>query len=191
MPSSASATGLLSGSARLCLAALLATCLPCLPVRADDQSIEYRIEAVYLYKIGDFVEWPESAFSSPSSAMNICVAGKDPFGSMLDTVVRDERIAGRPVVVRHLARVVRESGCQILYVGGSASQSIPQALETVRGTSVLTVIDTDQPDAGAIVRFITVEDHVRFSINLQAASLSGLVISSKLLTLATTVRAER
>jgi hypothetical protein len=172
-------------------ARLFATCtmtfLQPAAVAAGNDSLEYAVKAAYLYKLGNFVEWPPSTFPSLTSAINLCVAGVDPFGASLD-VTASQHIGARPIVVRHLASVTRESGCQILFVGGSDPQIIKRALDAVRGASVLTV--TDAPTTGetpSIIRFVIHDDHVRMVIDGQAASLNGIIVSAKLLSVALSV----
>jgi prepilin-type processing-associated H-X9-DG protein len=76
-----------------------------------------------------------------------------------------------------------------MFVAGSNAQSVASVLAAVRGTPVLTVTD-DQTDpvATGIVNFVLVDGHVRFEIDQRSAADNGLVISSKLLSLATRVR---
>ena len=157
---------------------------------ATDDTLESSIKAAYLYKLGAFVEWPQSAFQSPTSAVNLCLTGDDPFDGTLDKAVDGQRIGEHPIVVRRLKAVARDSGCQILYVGGSNQQALAQALEhAVRGTAVLTVTDTPQvDDTTGIIQFVIKDNRVRFDIDEQAASANGLTISSKLLSLAVSVR---
>lgn len=175
--------------AMILLAALLA---PLGIARADDNVLEHKVKATYLYKFGAFIDWPPSAFKSAGDAINICVAGRDPFDGILDEATEGQRIAERPVVVRRLDIVARDSDCQILYVGGSARQSVGQALDAVRGAGVLTVTDEelgeDSADKAGIVHFVTQDNHVRFDIDDQAATRAGLKISSKLLSLAISFR---
>jgi hypothetical protein len=152
---------------------------------AAGDPLEYAVKAVYLYKFGAFVEWPTSTFVSPASAVNLCVAGADPFGAGLETAVSGQHIGARPIVVRHLAQVTRGAACQILFVGGSNPADVGAILDTMRGVGVLTV--TDIVGAGktpGIIRFVIQDGHVRFVIDGQAASLNGIVVSSKLLSLA-------
>jgi hypothetical protein len=116
------------------------------------------------------------------------VAGADPFGTSLDAMAAAQRIGARPIVVRHLASVTRESGCQILFVGGADPQIIGRILDAVRGVSVLTV--TDAPATGdtpSIIRFVIHDHHVRMIIDGRAASLNGIIISAKLLSVALSV----
>lgn len=150
--------------------------------------MEYRVKAAYLYKFGAFVEWPPSAFQSSASAVNVCVAGKDPFDGFLDQATQGQRIADRPIVIRRLEVIGRDSGCQIAFVGGSDRQSVGQALEALRGSGVLTVTDDGAGGDAGIVRFVVQDNRIRFEIDREAAERDGLKISSKLLSLAASVR---
>ena len=162
---------------------------PGLAAAAEDESLEYAVKAAYLSKFGLYVEWPATAFSSPSSAINLCIVGEDPFGAMLNEVVSDQRIGGRAILIRRLKTVGRDSGCHILYIGEADTQRVTQIIEAVRGSSVLTVSDAHEPGAATgIINFVIKADRVRFDIDDQAAAQNGLTISSKLLSLALSVK---
>lgn len=163
--------------------------VPDLPARAESNPIERAVKATYLYKLGSFIEWPPTAFDSPSSPVYLCVVGDDPFEDLLDRAVHGQRIGERPVVVRRLRTVDRQSGCQIMYAAGSEAQSVAKILDTVRGTPVLTITDSAR-DARArgIIHFVIHDNRVRFVIDDYAASKNGITISSKVLSLALSVR---
>jgi len=174
------------------LAALAFICIALTPgaiATAQAEVKEYALKAAFLYKFGLFVEWPSTAFSSSTSPVNLCIAGEDPFGESLDKVVAGERINGRNVVIRRLKTAGRDSGCHILYIGGSDAQRGGQIIEAVRGSSVLTVSDARGSTSGAgIIDFVIKDNRVRFDIDDEAAAQNGLVISSKLLSLALNVK---
>lgn len=150
---------------------------------------EYVLKAAFLSKFGLYVEWPSSAFSSPTSPFNLCVAGEDPLGESLDKAVAGAQINGRNIVIRRLKTAGRESGCHILYIGDSDEQRRAQIIEAVRGGSVLTVSDASVSRTGAgIIDFVIKDNRVRFDIDDKAAAQNGLVISSKLLSLALNVK---
>ncbi len=151
-------------------------------------SLEYPVKATYLYKFAPFVTWPDSAFSAPNSPFVICVLGEDPFGPVLDQAVSTQRIGARALVIRRLERVDRGSGCQILYLGASRGQSEADALAAVRGAPVLTVTDAARSEPQGVIHFVVQDNRVRFQIDDQAAAQNGLMISSKLLSLAVSVR---
>jgi len=136
---------------------------------AENEPLEYAVKAAYLSKFGLYVEWPRAAFSSPS-ALNLCIAGEDPFGATLDKAVADQRIGNRAIVVRRLKTVARDSGCHILYVGGSDKRQIRQVIDAVQGTAVLIVSDGASPaPAGSIINFVVKDNRVRFDIDDEAA----------------------
>lgn len=170
------------------LAALCMALAPGMAVAADAESLEYAVKAAYLYKFGFFVTWPSTAFASPSSAINLCVVGEDPLGATLDATVSGQRVGGHPVVIRRLNTIGRDSGCHILFVGGSDTQRTSQTLVAVRGSGVLTVTDAQGPGAMGIVNFVIKDNRVRFDIDENAAAQNGLIISSKLLSLALNVK---
>jgi hypothetical protein len=154
---------------------------------ADAGALEYAVKANFLYKFGDYITWPPQALGPANGPVTICVAGSDPFGTMLDEAVAGEVVAQRPIFVKRLATVTPDAGCHILYIGPSPSQSIAAALQAVAGQPVLTITDSAFEDTG-IINFLIRDNRVRFSIDQQAAAAGGLEISSKLLSLAVTVR---
>jgi hypothetical protein len=170
------------------LAALCIALAPGMAATAGAESLEYAIKAAYLYKFGLFVTWPSTAFASPDSAIDLCVIGEDPFGATLDATVSGQRVGGRPVVIRRLNTIGRDSGCHILFVGGSDTQRTSQTLVAVRGSGVLTVTDAQASGATGIVNFVIKDNRVRFDIDENAAAQNGLIISSKLLSLALNVK---
>jgi uncharacterized protein DUF4154 len=169
------------GLARAVPAALAAILLALPAARAQGNTLELAIEATYLVKFAPFVAWPNAA----SDPLVLCVAGDDPFGALLDQAVSGQRVNGRAIAVRRLPRVTRGSGCDILYAAGSPAQPAAAELASVRGTPVLTVTDSERGEgAKGIISFVLLDDHVRFAIDNAAAAENGLVISSKLLSLA-------
>jgi len=153
------------------------------PAAAGSPTLETSIKATYLYKFAPFVTWPDS---DPAKPFTICVVGADPFGAVLDQAVAGQTYAQRPLQVARIETVTRQSGCDIAYLGGSRAQPVETALQLLRGTPVLTVTDEGAPEG--IIAFRLDNGHVRFRVDEDAAADSGLTISSKLLSLALSVR---
>jgi hypothetical protein len=178
-----------TGSVQAGLAAVavaLSLLLPFNSPCAETPPLELAVKATYLYKFAPFVEWPATAFATPSSNFNLCVVGDDPFGDVLDRAVAGQQAGDHPIVVRRSARAA--PGCHILYAAGSSAQPLREILDAVRGTAVLTVTDQRQDSAKGIVNLVVQENKVRFEIDDRAAMDSGIAISSKLLSLAVRVR---
>ncbi len=156
---------------------------------AHAQAQEYALKAAFLTKFGLYVEWPASAFSSSTSPVYLCVVGQDPFGKSLEKTLAGGHINGRNVSIRRLKTIDRNSGCHILYIAASEAQRGAQIIEALRGSNVLIVSDTHGSGSGVgIIDFVIVENRVRFNIDDNAAAENGLVISSKLLSLALSVK---
>lgn len=154
---------------------------------APPGSIEYEIKATYLYKFAPFVDWPASTAASP--AFTLCAVGDDPVSVAIDQAARGQSIAGKPLIVKHLPLATPDAGCQIMYIAGSDAQSVGQALAAMKVAPVLTVTDeAAHPADRGIISFVIDENHVRFDIDEAAAAQSNLVISSKLLGLAHSVK---
>jgi hypothetical protein len=164
----------------------LAICVTATSAR-DQDSLATAVKASYLAKFAPFVVWP--ADTSGTGSFTICVVGKDPFGGILDRAVSGQLIVGRPATVLRLATVQARSPCRIAFLGGSRAQGVKDALSALRGTPVLTV--TEGGGAPGIIDFAIVDGRVRFRVDDEAAAENGLGISSKLLSLALTVRPRR
>ncbi len=149
-------------------------------------NLEYSVKANYLVRFAAFVEWPPRAFSSAQAPVVICVAGRDPFGATLDRAAQGQTAYGRPLTVRRAATAEATAGCHILYVGEDAEALIAAAAGQA---GLLMVTDAAAAPERGTIHFVLSQARVRFHIDQRAATRSGLVISSRLLNLALSVRA--
>lgn len=164
---------------------ILALLLGGIPAQA--QAPEYEVKGVFMYKFGDYVEWPAAAFDGPGAPFTIGILGDDPFDGTLDQIVQNRTVQGRPVAIKRFHRVDEVRGVQILYLSASEAGRWQKDLEDLRGMTILTVSDqARQP--GAVITFVLQDKKVRFEIDQDAAGRSGLKLSSKLLSLATSVK---
>lgn len=153
--------------------------------RADEpaEPLVRAIKATYLVKLPPFVEWPHSA---SRQVFNLCVVGADPIGALVTRAAQGQTIDGVPIRVEEYQTVSGPGDCQLMYIGASDPQTV---LRQLRGVPVLTVTDGQRdPSERGIINFIIVDNHVRFDIDDSAAAANGLVISSKLLGIAASVR---
>lgn len=147
--------------------------------RAQQVPLEYRVKAAYLYNFTKFVEWPAGAFAA-GTPLSLCVAERNPFGSVLADTLRGEEVQGRQVA----ARVVDEPGapCHVLFIPDGVAPA--RWLVAARTQPVLTVGESDDfLGQGGMVRFILEENRIRFEIRQDNAERAQLRISSRLLRL--------
>ena len=174
---------------RIILAVLVCAHIVAAPnARAQDALSEYQVKAAYLFNFLKFVEWPDDSFADSLAPIVIGVVGEDPFGSALPQVTIGKTVQGRDLVIRKYRTGEDVRGAHILFISPSEKKRLPMILSSLRGSSVLTVADTDGfLDAGGMIQFLNENDRVRFAINVEATSRANLKMSSKLLSLAKVV----
>lgn len=152
-------------------------------------SLEYAVKATYLYKMAPFVNWPPNTFTAANVPFRICVVGEDPFEDYLQKAVAGRSFGTHPFEVRRMDSIGPGADCQIAFINHPQSQSLADALDSVRGEPVLTVTDSsDDPDSASIMQFVIENGRVRFDVNTGEAARNHLTISSKLLNLALAVK---
>ena len=161
---------------RRLLVALLAVASLALPA-AQEVPLEYQVKAAYLYNFVKYVEWPEPV----TGPMLICVAGQNPFGTVLEDLLRNERVRGVPVRSEVIPGPIDE--CNVIFM--PRTSNIPVYLKAAAGMPTLTVGETDRFfELGGMINFFLDGKNVRFEINRPAAERAKLRISSRLLQLA-------
>jgi YfiR/HmsC-like len=147
------------------------------------------VKAAYLFNFGRFATWPASATAAEGPSINVCVIGRDPFGTVLDSTLAGETIDGKNVAVKRIMAAKDAAGCRILFVSASEELQVSQILEVIGRAAVLTVSDLPGFTArGGMIQFVLQDNRVRFEVNLAAAEQANLKLSSELLKVATTVR---
>jgi hypothetical protein len=151
----------------------------------------YEVKTAFLYNFAKFIDWPASDFASPQSPFTICVLGQDPFGNMLDDTLNGKLVGNRPLVVQRMRDKVEARRCQIVFVSSSESAHLAEIFASLQKTNVLLVGEMNGFAAlGGTIEFTIDENHVRFTINIDAVDRSGLKFSSKLLAVAKIVHDE-
>jgi hypothetical protein len=152
---------------------------------------EYQVKAIFLYNFVQFVTWPAAAFADAHTPITIGILGDDPFGPFLEDAVRGEVVDGRLLAIKRFKRLEEVIDSHLLFVSKPETGRLSQILAVVQGRSILTVGETAAfARQGGIINFITVDNKVRYEINLDAAKRVHLDISSKLLRLAKIVDSE-
>lgn len=162
---------------------------------APEVQKEYTVKAVLLYGFGRFVEWPNTAFTTPTAPFVIGILGEDSFGGAIDAVAKKKTILGRSIVIRRFATLKdyedHREPCHILFV--SRSLTVDQQKDVIAKTAgkpVFVVGETPGfAELGGTANFVTDGDRVLFEINVDAARQAQLRMDAKLLSLAKLVGA--
>jgi hypothetical protein len=160
------------------------------PSNAQEQiTAEYQVKASYLCNFAKFVEWPTEVFPAQDSPLTIGIVGEDPFGQALDAEALKTTADGHKMVVKRFRWDQDFRRSQLIFIGLTEKKHLGPILSSVKGASVLTVSEIDNfSSVGGMIGFVFDVDRIRFEINLDPAADSHIRISSKLLSLARTVR---
>jgi hypothetical protein len=165
------------------LAALMLVCPAAEPADSAPPS-EYAVKAAFLLNFTRFVEWPATAFDRSDSPLVIGILGDNPFGSLLDDVVRDERVRDRHLQVRCSIKAEDLKGCQLVFVCRSERGHLDQVIDDLGHGAILTVSDIDGfADHGGVIRLYLSGKKIRFEINQSTAKQHELKLSAQLLSL--------
>jgi YfiR/HmsC-like len=170
-------------SARIAaLATLITASLQAVPAAPPN---EYALKSVFLYNFCQFIEWPESAFSSPSEPLIIGIVGEDPFEALLKEAVSGETYHNRPIRIEHYRGPGDIRHCHLLFIGRSETSRLAEILQTVDSKSIVTVGETeDFLDRGGMISLPADRNRVHLRIKPSALYAANLSVSSKLLRVA-------
>ena len=149
----------------------------------SDAARECLLKAAFLYNFAKFVDWPVDAFENPEASFRLCILGDDTLGAATGTIENKE-VKGRKLRVEKCQHIEEADGCHLLFISSSEKEALSGILDHVRGRSILTVSDFKGfAEMGGIIGLATIQDRIRFTVNLGAAKRTRLVLSSQLLKL--------
>ncbi len=161
----------------------VAVALASLPALADHK--EYAVKAAFLVNFARLVEWPRAAFDGPGAPVDLAVLADDHVYSDLKKILDGKRVGARQIRVRRIAEPGGAAGAHVVFVSASGRGDLRDLLRSADGGSVLFVGEReDFARDGGTINFYIENDKIRFEINPEVASRSGLRLSSKLMRLA-------
>jgi hypothetical protein len=151
------------------------------------EPLEAQVKAAFLYKFGDYVEWPQATLPAAGN-FNICVVADSRFAQVLTGIASGEHVRGRPLVLKQIDELSSDADCQIAYIGSVPDAGMAAVQNAALAKHTLTVTDNRSGMARGILNFVIRDNRIRFEIDDKMAAASGLDISSKLMGLAVAVR---
>jgi hypothetical protein len=149
----------------------------------DPQTLsEYQIKAGFFFNFTRFVDWPETAFVTPTSPILACVAGETPLTDLVTEVAVGKVVNGRAVSIRRVKASDDLRRCNLLFISAAEERRTAEILAGVKKTSTLTVGEIPAfAQAGGMINFSIQENKVKLELNLDAATGAGLKVNSKLI----------
>lgn len=139
-----------------------------------NESMAYKLKALYILRIADFISWPNL---SDSRQFTVCINAKDPVAMQLQKM-QVPTVKSLPLVVMDLTNNTSLEQCHIAYF--SKGQRKP----TYTPYPVLTLSSKlSFAEQGGMVEFYLEKDKVKMKANLLAVNKVGIKFSSKLIRL--------
>ena len=153
-----------------------------------EESVETQVKAAIIVKLTKFVEWPAERLA-PAAKIKVCLLGDTPLGEALTGLGSQlSQSHALEIVPLRSASERQLADCHVLYLGESEMDRLEVLVAQLRRSAVLTVGDSrDFAEAGGMIELVRRDSHMAFRINLKSVKVSGLVINSQLLSLATIV----
>ena len=146
---------------------------------------EYQVKAAFLYNFTRFIDWPTTAFRSPTSPFVIGIIGDDPFGGYINSTVKGEKVNNHPIIVQRYDNIQDVTDCHMLFISSPATARVKDIVRAIGRRGILTVSDMENfTRHGGMVNFYKENSKIRFEVNVASSRSAQLDISSKLLTVA-------
>lgn len=149
-------------------------------------TLEQRVKAAYVFKFGNYVEWPKGTFDREDSPLRIGVAGDDAIAGELEQAAAGHTLNKRPVKVVRMQPGDAPGSVHILFVGREARGRSAGLLTGTGRDPVLTVTESGErpPPSGSVINLVVVDGRVRFEVFLEDAARRNLKLGSALLAVA-------
>ncbi|MCK4709317.1 MAG: YfiR family protein [Gammaproteobacteria bacterium] len=149
----------------------------------DAPAAEYKLKAALLYKLTQFVEWPNSTIYLQERSFGICVLGENLFGSSLDALQK-RSVFDRKISVHYYEQSDEVIGhCDLVFISHSKKPYLKKILRKLKKYSILSISDIENfAERGGIIQF-TSGKRIGFKINIETAKNCGLKIAAPLLQL--------
>ena len=142
------------------------------------------LKAAYLFNFMRFMEWSRDPVP-PGTDVVFCIVDDGLVATALERTIRGRTVQGHALSVRILNAGASLPTCQLLYLAGSNLQQSLDAIANVKDSVVLTVSDAGRfAQMGGMVELFTETGRIRFAVNTDALRRGGVVLSSRVLTLA-------
>jgi hypothetical protein len=158
-------------------------------LQANEQSIEYKVKAAYLYNFSKFTDWPDDIAVAEHNIFTLCILGEDPFGSVI-APIKTKQVRKKPIKLLYFSQMGPGiNQCKILFISETEKNHTQSIFLALADSNILTVGESSKfAISGGMIGFIIKNGRVQFQINKQAARRAGLEFDPRLLKLGQVVR---
>lgn len=143
------------------------------------QMSSYKAQSLFIYNFTKHIKWP-----STPEVFKIGVLGKSEITDELATTLKGKLVDGKSIQIVSITSAEEATQCQLIYVPNTKSNDLTKIISSINNKDILVVTENDLSEKGAGISFVTKEEKLRFRINQEALSKSGLQVSGGLVSLA-------
>lgn len=141
---------------------------------------EYNAKLAYLHRFTRFVTWPEGDLKEKQEFV-IGIAGSDPFGKTLETLIKTKTIKGKKIIKKELKNISEIEGVDLLFIPEKHLFSLEDILIKTGGLKVLTISEKKgYLKQGVMMNLNLVYGELKFGLNKKVIDKEGFVVNSKL-----------
>jgi len=171
---------------------LLVFCIafPCLAIAQSANEVkEMQVKAAYLYNFTKFVYWESPEGESQPASITIGFYHADLIADFLEKFVASS-VQKPAIIIKRIANLDEGfSDCQLLYIDQSQKNDLPQILQRIKGSKVLTIGDMSGfAHKGGMIGFYLEDGRLKIEIDLTEVNNAGLKLSAKLIEVARIVK---
>lgn len=158
---------------------------------APEQQTVEQLEAAVIMTFARFIEWSPEEFSSAAAPIVVGIIGDEAVAIALETIARGKNIAGRTMAVKRLQWDSEIVGVQMVFIGEPEKRRLRLVLDRIRSRQIVSVSAlTDFGRTGGMITLTFTGGRISFAVNSAATAVSGVRLSSFLLSHATKVSDE-
>ena len=151
----------------------------------SEAEIEYELKAYFIYTFTKYIDWGDL---EKESTFVIGFIGESPIIPPLEKIALRNLVKNKKLIIKRWIRPEDIGKCDILFIAGSKKRDLARIIKIVEGNSTLTIGDTESfSKRGVVINLIGRGDRIGFEINIGAAELNRLKVSSQLQKLAVKV----
>lgn len=142
---------------------------------------EYDLKAAYIYNITKFIYWEST---TPGNEFIIGVLGSSPIYEPLVEVVKTKTVNKKKIIIRQYRKVEDINNCNMLFIPEKIDISLDEILEKTTSKKILTISEQEgYGKGGSAINFVTMNDKLKFEVNIKTLESLGLKASAQFLKL--------
>lgn len=149
---------------------------------------ESTLRAALTSNFARFTTWPKTALDAMGVNMTLCLVG-NPMLEEAFSGLNGKTVGDKVLQVRYLSRFNNVNECQVIYVSELDKAKVLPLLNDIKALPILTIgEEVEFIKTGGMVSIQIIGDKPTITINLKTAKAANLMISARVLKIATVIQ---